>query len=848
MRLIVLTSYLISIILVFLSNRSFSEGKSSVDLVFRQIINQPLAIPGIVINEIMFDPEPSAGLPAVEYIELYNPAGEPVHIGGWRLNNSVLPDFLLSPGSYVILSETKNAGLFKERGISLGLENWDRLNNQGQTVTLADQYGQPVDQIAYSPDMIADPVKKKGGWSLELINPHHTCKGKDNWAVSDDPLGGTPGKVNSVYSLSKDDQPPEIRTHYFIGKDSMVIIFSEPIILSDLPEKPLIEFTPHLTIKAIISYGLDSKKILVELGSQIMPGIVYKLKLSKVSDCLGNVMNDTIIQTGIGKSPDFADLLFTEIMFDETPSHGMPDTEYVEILNVSEQLLDLSHFRLIAREDTIPLPGQTLLPGTHYILCPARNSSLFAEPANTIGITGFPRLLNEGMTIALINEKNKLIHSVFYSKEWYNNQEKSTGGFSIELIDPGNPCGDRKNWGVTENENGGTPGKINSIRAPNPDLAGPEIESAYTPDDRSLWIRMNERLHPGSIETIFLHFDPSSDFEFNFSDPLLHQKLEVKLSQELITKQRYIIEITGIRDCVGNKINKAHNRSFFYLPEEADSGDLAISEILFNPEPGGVDWIEIYNLSEKYIDPNKLTLGRKRNNEIITSGSGILLHRLIFPRQYYVFTSSTDKLMADFPFSNREQIYEVKKIPEMPDQAGNLILMDTGSLIFDYIEYSSNMHHPMIRNDEGVSLERINFDKSALSPDNWESASFVNGYGTPTKKNGNSQEIQSAGHQITVYPEVFSPDGDGYLDLLTIRYKLSSPGYLANVFVFNIQGRAIKKLTANNLMGIEGIIYWDGSTDTGSTAGTGYYIILFELYDLTGNYDVIKKKVGLFNK
>ncbi|MDZ7651003.1 MAG: hypothetical protein U5K54_29870 [Cytophagales bacterium] len=44
----------------------------------------------------------------------------------------------------------------------------------------------------------------------------------------------------------------------------------------------------------------------------------------------------------------------------------------------------------------------------------------------------------------------QLIDSVNYKTNWYRNDDKQEGGWSLELIDPNNICGDETNWSACE--------------------------------------------------------------------------------------------------------------------------------------------------------------------------------------------------------------------------------------------------------------------------------------------------------------------------------------------------------------------------------------------------------------
>ena len=69
---------------------------------------------------------------------------------------------------------------------------------------------------------------------------------------------------------------------------------------------------------------------------------------------------------------------------------------------------------------------------------------------------------------------------------------------------------------------------------------------------------------------------------------------------------------------------------------------------------------------------------------------------------------------------------------------------------------------------------------------------------------------------------------------------------MANVKIFDQEGRAIKELAHNELLGTEGFFRWDGDQDNGSRARMGYYMIWFEIFDADGMLKTFKKWVAIY--
>jgi flagellar hook assembly protein FlgD len=150
-----------------------------------------------------------------------------------------------------------------------------------------------------------------------------------------------------------------------------------------------------------------------------------------------------------------------------------------------------------------------------------------------------------------------------------------------------------------------------------------------------------------------------------------------------------------------------------------------------------------------------------------------------------------------------------------------------------------------LKNDEGVSLERVSVYKPSLSPDNWFSASSESGYGTPTRRNSSDITQGSATYSITIENEIFSPDGDNFKDKMILRYHLTTPGYVANINIYDIAGRKISTLLSGKLIGLSGSFTWNGRDDMGSLVKSGYYIIIMEIYNMDGEYYTYKKKCAV---
>jgi hypothetical protein len=542
----------------------------------------------------------------------------------------------------------------------------------------------------------------------------------------------------------------------------------------------------------------------------------------------------------MGLEPEFNEVLITEILADETPALGLPESEYLEIHNTTDQLLSIGDSFIFTRTELYPLPDHDLLPGEYYILIPGSKRELFINYSNTIPMERFPRLNNDGKDLAIYNRKNGTIFSIRYDKSWYKYIDKSNGGYSIEMIDIRNPCGDLKNWTASVSTYGGTPGYINSVNNDNPDLIRPGILSAQAFEEELIVVRFDEKLHAGCFQDLDVRVNNHIMTGLWVYDTIDFNSLEISVKNNPAINLSYELSLNGVQDCAGNFMDEGNNTIQVTVPGEPSIGDVIINEILFNPKPGGVDWIELYNTSEKHLDIKGWYMARE---EFPSMEQKYLMsedHFLLEPYSFLVLTEDIYKVIHDFPNTDIEYCLEIPDLPALPDQGGYISLWTVDDIKLEGYHYNEEQHNLLLKETEGVSLERVSPDFPADDPENWHSASSNSGYGTPAQVNSQFRNAEVKTHQVVLYPKIISPDRDGIDDMLHILIDLQKTGYLANIYIFNIGGAILKNLTKGRLLGANEDITWDGLTDGGYTAGPGHYILLMELFHPDG--EMIKEK------
>ena len=540
------------------------------------------------------------------------------------------------------------------------------------------------------------------------------------------------------------------------------------------------------------------------------------------------------------------DIVIDELMADPTPQIGLPNNEWIELRNTSATAFNLLGWRIgDATGQSGTMPSYNLLPDSFVIVCTGSAVAAMSVYGPTIAVTSFPSLDNTGDVIYLRSPQNRIIHAVGYTDAWYQNELKKDGGWTLEMLDTKNPCSGFSNWKASADLKGGTPGNKNSVDAVNKDVTAPKLIRAFATDSVNISLVFDEPLDSLKAATAanYIISDGIGVPQSAIALAPTFDKVSVRLNAPLSRNRVYTVTVSGLSDCVNNLIG-TKNKARVGLSEVADSLDIVINEILFNPKPNGTDYVEIYNRSNEIIDLKQTYIANRSSAGVISNIKQLSADNyLFFPQDFIVITEDPAIVKRDFITLNMDAFVTVASMPSFNDDEGDVIILNAQGKITDELKYDEKWHFKLIDNREGVALERIDYNARTQKEDNWHSAATSVGYGTPTYKNSQYRLDLQAQGEITVLPEIVSPDNDGMDDFATIDYSFPSPGYVANITIFDANGRAVRYLQRNALCGVKGNFRWDGLGEKFQKLPVGIYIIYTEVFNLNGKKKQFKNSI-----
>ena len=301
--------------------------------------------------------------------------------------------------------------------------------------------------------------------------------------------------INSFAKAQPDLTPPAIQSVTAVSSTKVDILFDEP-----LDNNSANIFSNYLANNGLgmpVSARTDAENpSLVHLTFEnvFINGYAYTLLINDVKDLAGNAIKNATSSFNFFV-PHQYDIVIDELMSDPSPGVGLPDFEWIELKNTSSFPINLNGWRISDLTSTSgPLSEIVLQPDSFLIVCTSSALSALTSFGKAISITKFPSLDNGGDLISVADANGNIIHAVQYTDDWYQNELKKDGGWSLEMIDTKNPCGGFSNWIASKDQSGGTPGRKNSQEAVNKDEQAPGLLNAFATNSTTVTLVFNEPL------------------------------------------------------------------------------------------------------------------------------------------------------------------------------------------------------------------------------------------------------------------------------------------------------------------------------------------------------------------
>ena len=471
----------------FIAVVDFTQDENRINDTARTMITIGYLRGDVLINEIMYAPKGDEP----EWIELLNASRDTINLKNWRISDSNISmkslisqaDILLPPSSYLIVAKDITFSAYHP-GVPFIMTSFAALNNTtSDAVVIFDPQICSIDSVMYSPSWGGQIGK-----SLERIDAEESSCICTNWRTSQDSLGSTPGRINSIARLDHDLAISHVMQTQTvidgkvvpvvqvvvrnIGKNSVDSVLVR--IYADSNRNTIPERTELL--REIIStrnMNAGDSITVSESFPQLASG---ETEIIVVADYrFDERMKNNQTSITIKVSYELRSLIINEIMYDPLADQN----EWIELLNRSTHRIDLAQWAFNDRAtasgvNLFHISDTTLLvdPGCFVIV--ASDSSTYklfpnlweTDPNICICIlnrSGGFSFNNDGDAIVLGDLLGQTIDSVAYSPRWHYPDVVDTRGRSLERINPNIDSNDPRNWSTCTNILGGTPGKANSV-------------------------------------------------------------------------------------------------------------------------------------------------------------------------------------------------------------------------------------------------------------------------------------------------------------------------------------------------------------------------------------------------
>ena len=497
----------------------------------------------------------------------------------------------------------------------------------------------------------------------------------------------------------------------------------------------------------------------------------------------------------------FNQVVITEVLFD--PDCPLSNQEFVEILNLGPDPVDITGWRLADNHSTDDLISDFswLGVGEYGVILEQDYSgcfdSVFPDEVNFIYVddnsignglgntTDMVQIINaEGDTISIVSWTSGITH-----------------GHSLEKVVPeyDNLSG---NWRVSIAPLG-TPGSENSVASHLIDIGVDSLWIAPEhPDDGEPFEIMASITNFGLLpsQTQIRVNDETAAF-------LWVDSVQTIVSPVIITHRASGVHPFIVSTLTEEDYDPGNDSLSIQVIVSYEYGDMLINEIMYDALIGQPEWVEIVNVSQSAVSSSGWRINDRDNFPAvgISAAASIPVFGFDVVSKDSLFPGSA--IQSSFPVLNNteDQVY----------------LFDPSGKMIDHVFYQS-----WWGGGDGFSLERITHFLDSNNPENWGTCVSDSGSTSGYQNALFVGEIISEG-VITVTPNPFSPDDDGFEDETIISFHVPFTQAYIHAVIYDVRGREIDTLF-DQTSAAEGIFRWDGKMTDGYRCKTGQYILVME--------------------
>lgn len=531
-----------------------------------------------------------------------------------------------------------------------------------------------------------------------------------------------------IKKLQPDTILPVVQSVQVLSDTQLLLNFSEAVqqISAELASNYNVSNGVGVPVSAVRESS-NASKVQLMLQQPLQSGINYLLQVSGIRDLNGNMMLPQIVPFSYYQ-PKKYDILIHEFMADPSPVVGLPDVEFVELYNRTAFPIALTGWRFSDPSGSVILPAFVLQPDTFVILCRQDSSVLFQGYGQVLPLPTWPSLNNSSDVLRLHDANGNLIHEVSYSTSWYNNTVKDDGGWTLEMINPNNPCRQAGNWTASMHPTGGTPGRRNSVWDFN---GGPPFtaESVNVLNDTTLEILFTE-----TIDDVTAHNTANYVFSNGISgsfvvvkDTANAVKVQVRFSEPILPNVLYSVNIQNVQNCSGTAVTLS-TPLLFALPQNPSTYDVVIHELMPDPNPPvslpDAEYVELYNRSGKTFNLKDWVLTKPGQT------GAKLPDYLLLPDSFVLITSTTNAPL----FESFGKVLGLSSFPSLTNSSDQILLLDRAANVIHYVAYDDTWYGSSGKKNGGWALEMVDADNPCSGASNWTASVNATG-GTPGKRN-----------------------------------------------------------------------------------------------------------------